>query len=271
MTPGPSVARCDRWVTVRAHLEVTVGEELRTAAALAAFTLVDDGVVVVAVDAGAGYPVVDANPASARMTGRDLDAIVGHPLAELEAARMVAGFERRVHEVLRSGRADRVQVVDEVPAGRVTLDVSLCPLPELGDDPPHVLLVLRDVTPLLRTIDVLDEVERVTRTGTWTWDVIADTVRWSSQLYELFGVARDQMEPSLAGYLQRVHPDDRDEVETAITHTFETGAPFDLEHRVVTPDEQVRRLHCTGRRVAGLDGRPVRMSGTARLVDGTAD
>lgn len=243
-----------------------MGDELRTVAARAAFTLVDEGVVVVAVDVEAGYPVVDANPATARMTGRDLDAIVGHPLAGLQSPRVVAGFERRVHEVLRSGHPDRAQVVDEGPAGRVTLDVSLCALPELGDDPPHVLLVLRDVTPLLRTIDVLDEVERVTRTGTWTWDVAGDTVRWSSQLYELFGVRRDQMEPSLSGYLQRVHPDDRDEVEAAIGHTFESGEPFDLEHRVVTPEEEVRRLHCTGRRFADLGGDPVRMSGTAQLI-----
>ncbi len=243
-------------------------EDIRVAGALAAFDLVDDGLVVVAVDADAGYPVVDANPAVARMVGVDPGDVRGRPLTELQPPRVVAGFARRVDDVLRTGRPDRVQFVDEGPAGRVTLEVSLCPLPDLGEDPPHVLAVLRDVTALLRVNDILDEVERVTRTGTWTWDLTGDTVRWSSQLYEVFGLGRHEMEPSFAGYLERVHPEDRADIEAAVTHTFETGEPFVTDHRVVTPDEQVRWLHCTGRRVNGLDGQPVRMSGTAQWVDG---
>lgn len=240
--------------------------DVRAVGASAAFDLVDDGMVVVAVDPDAGFPVVDANAAIARMTGRDPGTVVGTSLADLQSPRVVAGFRRRVDEVLRSGRTARAQFVDESPAGRVTLDVSLCPLPGLGDDPPHVLAVLRDVTTLLRVADTLDEVERVTRTGTWTWDVAGDTVRWSSQLYAVFGLRRDEMEPSFAGYLERIHPDDREDVEAAINRTFETGEPFELDHRVVTPAEEIRWLHCTGRRVANLDGTPVRLSGTAQWV-----
>ena len=239
---------------------------IRAAGALAAFDLVDDGVVVVAVDAEAGYRVVTANEAVARMTGRDRDEIVGQPLTDLQTPRVVAGFARRVDEVLRTGRAQHAQVVDEGPAGRVTLDVSLTSVPELGDDPAHVVAVLRDVTPLMRLDEVLSEVERVTHTGTWTWDVTGDTVRWSSQLYALFGLRRDQLEPSFAGYLDRIHPDDRADVEAAIIRTFESGEAFELDHRVVTPDDEVRWLHCTGRRFADLDGRPVRLSGTAQWV-----
>lgn len=242
-------------------------EGIRARGARAAFDLVDDGLAVVAVDADAGYPVVDANPAVARMVGRDPEDVLGRPLAELQPTRVVAGFARRADEVLRTGRADRVQFVDEGPAGRVTLEVFLCPLPDLGDDPPHVLAVLQDMTALLRVNDILDEVERVTRTGTWTWDLVGDTVRWSSELYEVFGLTRGEMEPSFAGYLEQVHPDDRGDIEAAVTHTFETGEPFVTDHRVVTPDDEVRWLHCTGRRVNGLDGKPVRMSGTAQWVD----
>lgn len=244
-----------------------MGDDVRAAAAMVAFDEVDDGIVVVVADADAGFPVAGANAAIARMTGRHPDEVVGMPLAQLQPGRVVAGFAHRVDEVVRTGRPDRAQLIDEGEAGRVTLDVTLAPMPDLGTDPPHVLAVVRDVTALLRVNDVLGEVERVTRTGTWTWDVVGDTVRWSSQLYDLFGLARDQMQPSLAGYPERVHPDDRDGVEAAINHTFESGEPFDLRHRVVTPDDETRWLHCTGRRIDNIDGTAVRMSGTAQLVD----
>lgn len=248
-----------------------MGEDVRIAAARAAFELVDDGVAVVRVDPGAGFPVVAANPGLERLTGRSHDSVVGHPLADLQPARLVAGFARRVEEVVRTGQTLRTQFVDETPAGRVILDASLCHLTELGDDPAHVLVVLRDVTALMRVNDMLDDVERATRTGTWTWDVTSGTVRWSSQLYALFGLDRDTFAPSLEAYLDRVHADDRDDVRAAIEQTVASGQPFDLHHRVVTPDAHVRRLHCTGRRAVGLDGRPVRMSGTAQWVDPVGD
>lgn len=242
-------------------------DDRRRAVAAATFDVIDEGILVVAVDEDAGFPVVDANASAARITGRDLGAIVGSRLTDLQPPRVVAGFARRASEVLRSDRPQHDQIVDEGPAGRTTLDISLCPVPELGDDPPHVAAVFRDVSVLLRVADTLDEVERVTRTGTWSWEMGTDTVRWSSQLYALFGVARADLQPSFEGYLDRIHPDDRDEVQAAIGHTLGSGEPFVLRHRVVTPDDEVRWLHCTGRRVAGLDGHPIRMSGTAQLVD----
>ena len=243
-----------------------MSNERRTSAALAAFDLVEEGILVVAVDRDAGFPVVDANESALRMVDREREDVVGRPLAELQPARVVAGFARRVDEALHTGVAQRAQVIDEGPAGRVTLDVSLAPIPEPEGRPAHVVVVLRDVTALLRITDTLYEIEEVTSTGTWSWDVVGDTVRWSSRLYDLFGLRRDEMAPSFAGYLERVHPDDRDALEAAIDATFETGEPFELRHRVVTPAGEVRLLDCTGRRVARLDGTPVRMTGTAQLV-----
>lgn len=238
-------------------------QDIRGAAARAAFDALDDVVVVVAVDAEAGYPVVDANPALASRVG-DADGVIGRPLTELQPREVVNGFAAQVDEVLRTGRSLRYQAHHEGPAGRTTLEVSVCPMAEVGDDPPHVAALVHDVTALRRVHDTLLEVERVTRTGTWTWNVADDTVRWSSQLYEVFGLRRDQLEPSFAGYLQRVHAEDRAGVEAAISATFETGEAFELDHRTVTPWDEVRWLHCTGRRIDDLQGRPVRMSGTAQ-------
>ena len=182
-----------------------MGDERRTSAALVAFDLVDEGILVVAVDRDAGFPVVDANEAALRMVDREREDVVGRPLAELQSARVVTGFARRVDEALHTGLAQRAQVIDEGPAGRVTLDVSLAPIPDPDDAPAHVVVVLRDVTALLRITDTLYEVEEVTSTGTWSWDVDGDTVRWSSRLYDLFGLRRDEMTPSFAE-LPRARP-----------------------------------------------------------------
>src|SRR5688500_8061376 len=56
----------------------------------------------------------------------------------------------------------------------------------------------------------LRETERITRVGSWRWDLERDLVAWSEELYRIFGVTQESFDPNLEGYLSLVHPNDRD-------------------------------------------------------------
>jgi PAS domain-containing protein len=45
----------------------------------------------------------------------------------------------------------------------------------------------------------LGELEELARVGSWEWDVVADVVTWSDQLYRIFGVKPDDFEATLRG------------------------------------------------------------------------
>jgi PAS domain-containing protein len=61
--------------------------------------------------------------------------------------------------------------------------------------------------------------------------------------------------------------DDVAKVKDLIQQGRESGRAFTFEHRIVTPDDEVRRLHCRAEIVTGPDGEPVRMVGTAQAID----
>jgi len=42
----------------------------------------------------------------------------------------------------------------------------------------------------------LVEAQRVARIGSWEWDLATDVITWSDEHYRLFGVERDQFEPT---------------------------------------------------------------------------
>ncbi|QDS88955.1 Sensory/regulatory protein RpfC [Rosistilla ulvae] len=75
--------------------------------------------------------------------------------------------------------------------------------------------------------------------GTWHWDILADRVIWSDQLFELFGYTRNQFLPTRAGFLEIIHVDDRDRVAQRIDALF-TGRceSFDMEFRILRGDNQ---------------------------------
>ncbi|MFP5297958.1 MAG: PAS domain-containing protein [Actinomycetota bacterium] len=112
----------------------------------------------------------------------------------------------------------------------------------------------------------LADAQALARLGSWEWDVKADRVTWSEELYRLFGVTPEDWGASYEAYLQLIHPEDRDEVNARIDKAYRTGEYTELEHRVIQPGGNVRWLRARGQVIQDESGDVVRMLGTAQDV-----
>ena len=111
----------------------------------------------------------------------------------------------------------------------------------------------------------LNEVEATAQLGSWSWDIEADVVSWSDELYRIHGLAPQAMPMSYGSFLELIHPDDRHILEEAVQRCYLDGEPYITTHRVVLPDGRLRWHQGRGRGVMS-DGRPVRMFGTGQDV-----
>ncbi len=152
----------------------------------------------------------------------------------------------------------------------LTVDVQTNPLPFEGHR--GMLLLARDVTEhdalqaaLETGGDQLREAQSVAKVGIWEWDIPTNQVRWSDELYRIFGISPQAFPGTYEGYLAAVHPDDRALVTASVDKSLQTLEPFDFAHRCVLPGGAVRWLQCRGR-VRSVDGRPIRMTGAAQDV-----
>ncbi|HEX5990414.1 MAG TPA: PAS domain-containing protein [Solirubrobacterales bacterium] len=113
----------------------------------------------------------------------------------------------------------------------------------------------------------LAEAERIARLGSWEWDIPNNRLTCSEGLFAIYGIAAEDFdghyEPSNTQY---VHPDDRAQVEREMGQAVETGAPVDIEYRIIRPDGRVRRLHSRAELTADAAGNPLRLTGTAQDV-----
>jgi PAS domain-containing protein len=99
--------------------------------------------------------------------------------------------------------------------------------------------------------------------GSWEWDIAANVVTWSDELYELFGLAPGSVALTYESYLEHgVHPEDWEIVAAAVQRAAETGEPFEVDHRVLLPNGEVRWVNSRGEVEMGERG-PLRMFGTA--------
>src|SRR5260370_4334162 len=82
---------------------------------------------------------------------------------------------------------------------------------------------------------------RVSGTGIFDHDHASDIIYWSPEQRAIYNW--DPETPvTVAGYLERVHPEDRDRIAAAVRRAHDpTGDGFfDIEHRLVRPDGSVR-------------------------------
>jgi len=104
--------------------------------------------------------------------------------------------------------------------------------------------------------------------GSFDWDTASGTLQWSDGHFRLWGLEPGSVAPTLALFLQGVHPDDRDRVDAILRHSLEQqqDALGDSRFRVCWPDGQVR--HVLGRSEVARDaqGHAIRVTGTVQDI-----
>jgi signal transduction histidine kinase len=111
----------------------------------------------------------------------------------------------------------------------------------------------------------LGEAQALTHIGSWEWDIPADRVTWSDELYRIYGVP-PRTPVTYASFLERVHPDDRSFVDGVVRGAVTDHQPFRFEHRITLHDRGTRLIDARGQVVLGESGEPVRMLGTGQDI-----
>ena len=126
---------------------------------------------------------------------------------------------------------------------------------------------------LLTELAALEERERALRAaedlaqqGSWSWEVGRSVVTWSDQVHRIFGTDSVDGPPSFDSYLAMVHPDDSDRLRSAIDETVAAGGRYELEHRIVRRDGEVREVRGMGRAELDAAGVTVRLTGCIQDV-----
>ncbi len=119
---------------------------------------------------------------------------------------------------------------------------------------------------LRRSEGCLAEAQRLTRTGSWAWNLAArHSVYWSQEHYRVFGFDPEEGIPSDEAFHQRIHPEDRDRVRRAVFAGREDeGSVFDVDYRIVLPGGAIKYIRSTGHPVFDASGDIIEYFGAAR-------
>ena len=100
----------------------------------------------------------------------------------------------------------------------------------------------------------------------YNWNMQTGAISFTEQLDELLGLEPGGFPRTLRGWLERIHPDDRDRVGNVLWASVSDWSPFDCEYRLQRGDGSWAMVHDQGVIVADDAGEQANMIGAMRDV-----
>ncbi len=127
----------------------------------------------------------------------------------------------------------------------------------------HDVTELKLVEQSLRESEAdLTEAQRLANVGSWQWDLQADTVTWSEQLYRIYGLDPSLPAVSYKGHETLYTPESWLRLQGAVEETLRSGTPYELDLEMNHSDGTSKWIIAKGEVRRDGAGNIVRLRGT---------
>ncbi|MBI4825455.1 MAG: GAF domain-containing protein [Nitrospirae bacterium] len=110
--------------------------------------------------------------------------------------------------------------------------------------------IVRDITEkkqaeekLKKSESRLSEAQQIAKLGSWKLDLTENKLEWSDEVFRIFGFTPNEFGTTYEAFLNSVHPEDRDFVNRSYNDSVANRTRYDIFHRVLRPDGEVRIVH----------------------------
>ncbi len=203
-----------------------------------------------------------ANKAFAKIHGvKSPDDLLGKTAFDLFPKERAAALHADDLNVMKSGgstmESERTTV--DADGNLKTLHTTKVPLIDRADNVVGIVGLHRDITrrkeaeqKLRQSEANLAAAQRIAHFGSVELDLVnlqepeKNPVRWSDEVFRIFGYEPGVVEPSRDAFFRIVHPDEKDEVRQSLDYALREAKPYAIDFRIIRPDGAERNIHERG-------------------------
>ncbi|HTA43885.1 MAG TPA: PAS domain S-box protein [Bryobacteraceae bacterium] len=233
------------------------------------FELSPDAVILTDDD----FHVLRVNKEFTRVFGYTEEEVAGQWLPELIMPEELRAEALKNRDRLISGNRVELEAIRQRKDG-VRFDVSVVARGvSIGLDQVAIYLIYRDITErkkaereLRRSEGYLAEAQKLTRTGSWAWNVRTGVLFWSREIFNIYAYEYLETGPTWPQFLERIHPEDRPVVEEMFRRAQLDKTNYDISYRIVLPDGSIKHIYSVAHPVLNQSGELTEFVGTSMDV-----
>lgn len=85
-------------------------------------------------------------------------------------------------------------------------------------------------------------VHEMAKFANWEMDIVSNSMKWTDEMFRIFGLHPYSIAPSLRDYLSHVYVEDKEKVESFFEEVIRTGKLNRIEHRILINGSMVKHL-----------------------------
>ncbi len=108
--------------------------------------------------------------------------------------------------------------------------------------------------------------QQLAKVGDWEFDMTGGNLNWSDQIYDICGVSKNILHPTMSTAIGLIHPDDRNSVKSSLLKVIRGRASINMEYRILRSSGEERLVfqHVAAKEVG--DGGGLVISGTIQDI-----
>lgn len=207
--------------------------------------------------------LIEVNLTAAQSLGIGAESTIDLPFWSASCWSFASAVQQQLREsIARAAQGASIRYETEVMGADdrpLPLDLSLTPI---RDPQGEIILILAQGQ--LRTNEPMNErtneylhdrvyserlsvAIRVAKAGAWSWDIDRQQIFWTPELEILFDYEPGTTQQLYREWIDRVHPEDRERVETHLQQIIQHQLPeFRCDYRIVWRDGQIRWIETIG-------------------------
>lgn len=113
----------------------------------------------------------------------------------------------------------------------------------------------------------LSAAQSIAHVGSWVWNITSGNLKWSDEIYRIFGLIPQEFPATYEAFLESIHPDDVEQVTSAVGDAIgDSRKDYDITHRVIRPSGEIRHVHEKGIVFTDDANQPIRMIGAVHDI-----